>query len=715
MCRWRKAAAFLAVAAMAAALVLSAPAGRPAQAEAAETAELVILTTTDLHGNIYPWDYFNNRASDVGLAKVMTLVREIRAAHPATVLVDNGDTFQGTPLAYYYAKVEPLGPGDLHPMVKAMNLMGYDAAALGNHEYNYGLDFLAESINDAQFPFLSANVFKAGTQEPLHTPYVIVDKALPGGGTVKVGIIGFTSPGIIIWDATNLAGRAETGDIVAAAKRFVPEMQAQGAEVLVALAHTGASGTSSYDAAAAALENAARVLAEQVQELDVVVAGHSHALIPGKGFEDPRVGRVLLSQPGNWGNHLGVVTLQLTRTGGGWTVAGGTSELKPVKGVPADPALLAALQAEHENSVAYVNRSIGTTETPIITEASLVADTGAIQLINDVQIARVKAGIKGTPHEALPVLSAAAPFSLRVNVRAGNVSIADMASLYIYDNTLRAIVVTGKDLKGWLEHAAQQFAQVAPGTGEQPIFNPAWRSYNYDQIDGVSYEIDITKPVGERIVNLTHAGRPIAPETQFVVATNNYRADGGGGFPGTGKSAVVAYDKLEESRQLIIEYVETMGTVAPKADGNWRLAHTYLKHWSAPAAYEMVDRGIAMPDAEGRFKLTGAIPAGELTAMLRRAGLHPGVLPVLPADEPVTRLTAMQTVAYAVGGRQAAAGDPAVLSRFGDGGQVTSFRAPVAWAVAQGLVRGDTTGLLRPADALTRAEAIQLVYNAVTR
>lgn len=626
---------------------------------AAAATELVIMATTDIHANVYAWDYYGNRPADVGLAAVDTLVQQIRAKYPNTLLFDNGDLIQGTPLGYYVARVRPLEPNQVHPVIDVMNRMGYDAGNIGNHEFNYGLEFLQQVLAGAQFPVVLANVYRPGTKEPYFTPYVLLRRQVDGR-PITVGVIGFVPPQIMVWDKSNLEGRVEAGDIVEAARRFVPEMRARGADIVVALAHTGANPASRWFPGAMQ-ENAAYSLATEVPGIDVIVAGHSHVSIPGKALPehpDGIVNGVALVQPSFWGRELGVVTLTLEPDASGWKVVGKRVALLSTKGVQPSARVMEWAKQAHETTVAYVTSPIGRTLVPIDSRASRLADTALIQLINEVQRQFVEQALKGTEWEGVPVLSAAAPFKAGrggegdyTDIEPGPVTIADVASMYIYDNTLKAIQVTGADVKAWLEHAAQNFQQVTPTSGAQPLLNARWPGYNFDQIDGVEYEIDITRPVGQRIVRLTYQGRPVQPTDVFIMATNNYRADGGGGFPATGKNARVVLDPQVENRQLLIEYIVEAGTIAPRPDGNWRLARTYLDHPKAEYVYELVDRGVflgGLTDGQrlGELGLDEALTWGMWAEMVKRAlGIE---LPVATPDAVVTGSQAVESLAGVV-------------------------------------------------------------------
>jgi len=637
-------------------LILALAAAYPAVASAAE---LVIMATTDIHANIYAWDYYANQPSDnVGLAKIYTLVKEIRASHPNTLLFDNGDLIQGTPLASYLVANGLPAPGEVHPIIDVMNRMGYDAATLGNHEFNFGLDYALNTIAGAQFPYVLANVYHPGTQDPYFTPYVILERTIDGQ-PIRIGVIGFVPPQIMVWDRTNLTGKVEAGSIIEAAQRFVPEMKAKGADIVIALAHTGATpGNRS--------ENAAYTLAEEVPGIDVIIVGHSHLEIPGPGLADVpdgKVNGVQLVQPGFWGQYLGVVTLTLEREGGTWKVVDSKAELRSTAGVEPSPEVMAWAKDVHEATVAYVNTPIGITLTPISSRASLLTDTAVIQLINDVQLYYARQWLQGTEYEDLPLLSAAAPYKSGrggeldfTEIAAGGITIGDVASIYIYDNTVKILKITGAELKAWLEHAAQKFHQVVtPGRGEEPLYTD-FRGYNFDQIDGVEYQIDITKPLGERIVNLTYQGEPVRPDQEFLIVTNNYRADGGGNFPATGANQRLVLDPGVANRELIVQYIIEHGVIEPNPDHNWSLVPNFLNHPQAQFVYELIKRGAYVGDLEGRLLLDAPLTQKVWADMVYRAlGLR------LAVDEPAAVVTAAQAVrdlaAYLPGSVVAAAGD----------------------------------------------------------
>jgi 2',3'-cyclic-nucleotide 2'-phosphodiesterase/3'-nucleotidase len=593
--RLRGLPAACAVAVTAAVVAVGLPAQTAAAAEA-DTTRLTVLGTTDLHANVFNWDYFNDgpyASNQTGLAKVSTLVKQIRAERGAssTLLLDNGDTFQGTPLGHYFAMVDPITSGTVHPMASVMNSLDYDAMVVGNHEFNYGVPFLRAFESQLEFPLLGANALTWGTDEPAFTPYVIKSVDSPAG-PVKVGILGITTPGSAIWDRSHVEGRiAFTGGVEQAAK-YVPLMRAEGAEIVVVLSHSGAGSGSSYGDAIPFPENFSTAMAEQVPGIDVILGGHSHSNIAQRLITNAQTGKqVLLTQPGSWGRRLAVVDLDLEKVGGTWTVAGKSSEILTTTGVAEDPAVAALAGAAHQRVVDYVNSPIGTSTTAMPLAQADYRDVAALDLVNYAQTLATRKGLAGTEHADLPVLSAAAPFSLSGGIPQGLVSVRDAASVYIYDNTLIAVKLTGAQVKDYLEWSAQYLRQVSgPGPFTPSQVKGNGPSYNYDVLYGVTYDIDISQPVGSRIENLRFQGAPINPAQEFAVAMNNYRQNGGGAAPHV-TTAPIVYNPLVESRQVIIDLVTELGEIDPAMfhTVDWRLLNGDLPVFDAERFADLAD------------------------------------------------------------------------------------------------------------------------------
>ena len=586
-----------------------------ASVSTAAEVHLRIMETTDVHMNLLSYDYYQDKPTDqYGLARAVSLIKAARAEAANSLLFDNGDLIQGNPLGDVVAKVHPLKSGQVHPAYKVMNQLGYDAGNIGNHEFNFGLPFLRGAIATANFPYVNANVFvddkDGANQRAAFTPYLLLDRQFKDvqGQThaIKVGVIGFVPPQIMQWDKANLDGKVVTRDIVETARQLVPEMRAKGAQLVVAIPHSGFERSDTGKFA----ENAVARLAE-VDGIDVILFGHAHAEFPSKAFADyPKVDMargtingVAAVMPGRWGDHLGVVDLTLDNRSGSWVVVNSKSAIRPIYDratkkalVDADPMVEKAIADEHALTLQYVRGKVAESSGPIYSYFALVADDPSVQIVSNAQIAYVRRAMQGTEYGSLPILSAAAPFkaggrqgwSYYTDIPAGPLAIKHTADLYIYPNTLKAVLLTGAQVREWLEMSAGQFNQIDPkGAPEQGLINAGFPSFNFDTIDGVSYELDLTQPAkyatigklaapdASRIKNLRFQDRPIDLQAKFLVVTNNYRAFGGGNFPGLGADKVVL-DAPDENREALIQYLIEVGggpgqSVNPTADGNWRI------------------------------------------------------------------------------------------------------------------------------------------------
>lgn len=545
-----------------------------------------VMGTTDLHGNVFNWDYFTDKEfddkahNDVGLAKISTLVDQVRKekGRRNTLLIDAGDTIQGTQLSYYYAKVDPITArrGPVHPMAQAMNAIGYDAAALGNHEFNYGIPVLRKFEEQCDFPLLGANALDAKTLRPAFAPYSMHRLRTPHGKDVKVAVLGLTNPGIAIWDKANVSGRMVFPGLEEQAAKWVPKLRSMGADVVVVSAHSGSSGTSSYGDQLPHIENAAGLVAEQVPGIDAILVGHAHTEIPEYRVKNKETGKdVVLSEPLKWGQRLTLFDFDLVWEKGRWTVEKVAAQVLNSNTVAEDPEITGLLGDEHKKVVAYVNQIIGTSTAAMTTADAPWKDEPIIDLINVVQAETVKAALAGGAHAALPVLSQASCFSRTARIPAGQVSIKDAAGLYPFENTLEARLMTGAQLKDYLEFSARYYVQTPAGA---PVDTAKLTNadgipdYNYDAVSGLTYDIDIARPAGSRIVNLSFEGKPLDPAAKFVLAVNNYRASGGGAFPHVAGAQQLWADS-DEIRNTIIRWVQAKGTVDPSlfASVDWKL------------------------------------------------------------------------------------------------------------------------------------------------
>ncbi|KUO13394.1 bifunctional metallophosphatase/5'-nucleotidase [Streptomyces sp. DSM 15324] len=547
---------------------------------------LTVLGTTDLHGHVFNWDYFKNaeytdKAGNAqGLARISTLVNRIRAekGRENVLLLDAGDTIQGTPLTYYYAKVDPITAkgGPVHPMAQAMNAIGYDAAALGNHEFNYGIETLRKFESQLRFPLLGANAVDAKTLRPAFQPYVIRTFCVKGAPPVKVAILGLTNPGIAIWDKAYVQGKLAFPGLEEQAAKWVPRLKAMGADVVVVSAHSGSSGTSSYGDQLPYVENSAALVAQQVPDIDAVLVGHAHVEIPELRVTNEKTGKtVVLSEPLAYAERLSVFDIELVFEKGRWTVESVASKVLNSNTVADDPKITKLLSDEHAKVVRYVNQVVGSATETLTTVEARYKDAPIIDLITKVQEDVVKAALAGTSYASLPVISQASPFSRTSEIPAGAVTIRDLSSLYVYDNTLVAKLLTGAQVKAYLEYSAEYFVQTAAGAvvDVDKLTNANNRpDYNYDYVSGLSYDIDIAQAAGSRIRNVTYNGAPLDDAQRFVFAVNNYRANGGGAFPHVA-SAPELWSESTEIRTRIAEWVTAKGVLDPKefASVDWKL------------------------------------------------------------------------------------------------------------------------------------------------
>lgn len=516
------------------------------------TVELVMLGTTDVHGHLRGWDYFANAPQTrEGLSRAATVIDSVRAANPGRVLVfDAGDLLQGTPMTYVPAKVTPQSP---HPVVAAMNAVGYDASAIGNHEFNYGIGFLDSAIAGARFPFLSANTRRLAGGTP-YKGWTIIERS-----GVKIGVIGLTTPGVLIWDADKVEGKLMLDGLVETAKRVVPEVRAAGADVVVVLAHSGLSGESSYDdRAGVAPEDVSGRVASEVPGIDLLIHGHSHRSDSGT-----MIGQTLVMQPKNWATSVSMARLSVVRANGKWGVVSKSGSLIPVENRVESPAVLAATEQAHKLAMGYANAVIGNTALIWKSDSARLRDMAITDFVLEVE--RKYTGAD---------LASASVFNPSAALGPGPLTVAQVAQVYPYENTLKVIRITGKQLREYLDFSSRFYPVIPPGTSlSAPLaVDPKIPGYNFDIVSGVDYTMDLSRPFGERIVSLTYKGKPVAPDDTFTMAINNYRQSGGGGYTMI-QSAPVIKDTQTEIRQLLIDEVRQKGTLRQEDyfTSSWRI------------------------------------------------------------------------------------------------------------------------------------------------
>jgi 2',3'-cyclic-nucleotide 2'-phosphodiesterase/3'-nucleotidase len=594
------------------------------RAPAGATATLAVLETTDLHSNVVGYDYYKLAPEpSLGLDRAATLIAQARGEFANTLLLDNGDTIQGNALGDYQALAHPVGCGETLGIYKAMQRLGYEGGGVGNHDFNYGLAYLGQVTGSRfdvagvdrkkrcagpGFPIVLANVYSTRTHKPLFSPYHIINKRIraldahgkPVEAIVKVGIIGFTPPAILNWDKRWLEGKVYTEGVVEAAQKYIPEMRAKGAELVVAISHGGMDGA----AYSPAMENAGYYLA-RVPGIDAMLLGHAHQVFPDAASRatqynlpgvDKAAGTVFgvpTVMASLWGKHLGIIGLHLRHDGKRWvvdkdqtTVAMRSTQQPDKSYVAADPAIMAEIEKEHAGTIDYVKTPVGEADFRMSTYFADVGDTSAIEVVNQAQADYVSRYIAANlpQYAGVPVLSVSAPFKAGANgaadytdVLPGKLALNNAADLYLYPNTVAAVKVNGAQLKAWLEKAANRFNTIDPAKTEpQELVNAGFASYNFDTITSkdVSYEIDVTQPPGKRIGTLAYRGTPVTDGQEFIVATNNYRASGGGGFPGlNGSSLILAAP--DTNRDVLIGYIRRAKQLTRAANGaqrSWRFA-----------------------------------------------------------------------------------------------------------------------------------------------
>lgn len=596
--------------------------------EAEPAIRLRILSTTDVHAWLMDYDYYRDRNdASAGLVRTATLVKRARMEAENTLLVDNGDLIQGTPLGTFAAQVDPSrisAPGTwIHPAIRAMNAMGYDAATLGNHEFNYGLAYLDQVIAGASFPYVNANIYvheaEAGRKFAVnrYRPYVILTKTCVDSNgrkhEIRVGFIGLAPPQILDWDQGHLAGKVQVKDMVLSALEWVPAMKEEGADVIVALAHTGFDANVSlkdHDA-----ENAVLPLS-LVPGIDAIAFSHTHRVFPARDiasldatfksangeplpaidWQAGTINGLPAVQAGYGGAVLGIIDLSLRRLDGKWQAVHGRAMVREIcdgmegsELAERDPEIAELLQQAHQQTVAYANDPIGRTAAPLHTYFSLVHEDAAVQLVNHAQMAYARRWIASSAPDLgnLPVLSAASPFKAGRNgpndyaeIPAGPIAIRSASELYLFENTVKAVIVSGAALKEWLEMSAGVYNRIDPDeTSEQPLLNRAFPAFNFDVIGGVTYRVNVTRPAkygpdgtllnpgANRIEDLRYDGLPVDPEQRFIVVTSNYRLSGGIA-PGL-REAELVLDSADENRQALIDYIAQQGCLQAKPEKNW--------------------------------------------------------------------------------------------------------------------------------------------------
>jgi 2',3'-cyclic-nucleotide 2'-phosphodiesterase/3'-nucleotidase len=529
-----------------------------------EQVVVTVLATTDLHGNILPVDYVTGHSTARGLAKIATLIRAAEAENPNHLLIDCGDTIQGTPLEYVYQTIVRTGSGPLglkpavpltrDPMMLAMSRLGYDAMAVGNHEFNFGLQNLERARSDAAFPWISANtVVASGGKERPFAPYVV--KVLGG---VKVAVIGITTPAVPTWEKPENLGSYRFTPPAATVKKVLAELRArEKPDLVLVAAHSGLGRNPETGAEESPQEDAVYQIAAENPDLDAIAFGHTHRQLPGT-----LIGKVLVVQPKNWGISLARLDFTLERRPDeSWSLAGKKGRLIPVTEQTAAAADIVSIGQPYQDlAERYLDTPV--TTSPVDLDAALgrVEDTPLIDAVERVQLELSKADVSFT-----------ALFNPTLRIPRGQVTVRQIAALYPYDNELYLIEGNGKMVKDALENAARYYLSCEGARcSEPPLINRKVIGFNYDMAEGVEYEIDLTRPEGDRIRNLRWRGKPLAPDQSLRIAINNYRAAGSAGYV-MFQGAKLLWHSQEEIRDMMVRFYSEGRALPSRASGNWRI------------------------------------------------------------------------------------------------------------------------------------------------
>ena len=626
--------------------------------------QLALLETTDLHANVLSYDYFKLAEDrNIGFERAAELILAARKEFENSLTFDTGDTVQGTALADWQALVKPLPCDGELAIYKSMDALGYDAGTIGNHEFNYGLKFLSqvtgtpyniagvpvEKCKGPRFPLVLSNVFSTKDGKPLYAPWRVLTRTFrartPDGAlrdvTLRVGLIGLTPPGIMEWDKRNLEGKVSVMGVVEAAQKYLPEVQKAGVDLVIAIVHGGIDA-SPYRSTGT--ENAAWHLAA-VPGIDAMLLGHSHAIFPNPSDAKSRYAhlpevdnergfvRGVPAVMGNfYGSNIGVIELSLNFNDGRWQVDRGTThaEVRSVRNadrsyVEPDADIAPLVRPEHEGTIAYVKTPIGSSDFDMSTYFVAAGDISALQIVNAAERDYVEKYIKANMPQlaGVPVLGATSVFKAGfggpkdyTDVKAGPLAINNAADLYLYPNTLNAVKIDGAGVKAWLEKSAGWFNRIDPNKAEaQDLLNSHVPTYLFDVLQGdLAYVIDVTRPLGERIVELRYRGQPVRPDQPFIVATNNYRASGGGNFPGLdGSNVVIPAPDL--NRDVLIAYVRDARQITRTRfgnDRNWRFAKVRT---AGPVTFKSAAGKLEIARAAGIDNVTQLKDNGDGTAV----------------------------------------------------------------------------------------------------
>ncbi|WP_147127201.1 bifunctional 2',3'-cyclic-nucleotide 2'-phosphodiesterase/3'-nucleotidase [Shimia ponticola] len=617
---------------------------------------LRILATTDLHMWMLGYDYYRDQP-DTGhsLAQLAPLIDERRNEVPNACLFDNGDLLQGTPMADILVEDWRMDETRANPVMQTLTQMGYDAATLGNHDFNFGLPYLDAAVQTAGFPYVCANALRHRAEhpdadQPYLPPYTLLTRSLRmadgSDQDIRIGVIGFVPPQITAWDRQHLSGRIQTRSIIDSARFHVPRLKNAGADIIVALCHSGL-GRSLDDRGQ---ENAGLALAT-VPNIDAFVLGHVHRTFPDSSYDgypgvDPSKGTICgkpAVMPGFWGSHLGIIDLTLEHAGDRWSITQNQSRVEPVTAAgqttPTTAQPLAArvqksMQAAHDRTLDLIRSPVGRLSGRLHSYFGEIGPTLVECLISAAKQAKCRELITQRSIPDLPILCMTSPFksgglsgpTFYTDIPAGPLALHHVAEMYIYPNTLMVIRQTGAQVLDLLERSAALFTQIKAGDQDVPLVSSLRPHYEIDWMHGLSYTLNLEAQAGaNRVKDVIHQSEPIDPEADYIVATNNYRV-------AVAQVPIAPEDILYEApmmmRDVLCDYLKSHQDYAPIRQTSVRFQpfseHTTCRLSIGPAARDLIDQDPAMSvigeTPSGFLDVRYNLPAVENAAANRRVG-----------------------------------------------------------------------------------------------
>lgn len=518
-----------------------------------------ILATTDLHMTLTGFDYYADKPDPtIGLTRTASAIRNARqqAEDGLTLLFDNGDALQGTPIGDW--AIENDGP---HPMMQAFKALEYDAIGLGNHDFGFGLDVLERVITQAPCPVICSNLNHVNDRQPWLRS-VVLTRSVAQEETIRIGVFSVLPPQTTMWEAHHLKDTFIAEDILTAARRTAEALRAQGCDLVIALAHSGLEQSTTQPG----LENAVIPLAE-IEGIDAIVAGHTHLTLPGAGHlgldgvdaENALVHGTPVVMAGSAGSFLGVMDLRLTKSPEGrWQITDRHCDLVETADEVEDKDLNEMFKPAHLATRKMMAEPVSHTKQSLHSYFSFCAPDRGLALVAAAQAAGLRPFLHGNAFAGVPLLSAVSPckFGGRAGPRnytdvpVGEICLRHVADLHVFPNELRAVDITGAQLRDWLEMSAGVFNQIHPDA-EAEITDSRRAGHNFDVVFGVTYQIDLssparfdsngalTDPTAQRVRDLCFGGQIVRDDQSFVVALNNYRASGGGHFPFVTKARAI--------------------------------------------------------------------------------------------------------------------------------------------------------------------------------